>query len=253
MLISLLTVIACSDYNLAPNTAAPSIPENIEEPTATVIVNENDEPADDDTATTATEEPVETGACNGFVVQQAFRDDAITTSYATFSPVGDTFIEVRPGETARYQLAITASDCGNVTSHMIDIALDDEGGHDWLQLVNDAQVGMVLENQTEGITYDEYATHTLNVSNGDSLFYTWYDGEVGGSLNGAADNMDEINVEAGRSKIVEFDFTATEFAPIGTSFDVFLIDACWTDEATAQYVCDLNAGDGTAITVTIIE
>ena len=158
-----------------------------EEPTDTAVVTE--EPVEEDTG----DEPVSTDECNGFIVEQTFVDDAITESLAIFSPVGDTFLDVRQGETARYQLAITASDCGNITSHLIDLTVaGDADAHDWLQLVNDAEIGMPLLNQTDGITYEEYATHTLDVSNGSSLFYTWYDGENGGSLNGASDNMQEI-------------------------------------------------------------
>lgn len=118
---------ACSDYEMVGRheepADVPATETDGEEPevinvgdtaaetdTATVPVEDTEEPSEEDTG----DVPVETDECSGFLINQPYDiPDVATESYIIFSRIGDAEIEVRQGETAEFSFAATAHECGD--------------------------------------------------------------------------------------------------------------------------------------------
>ena len=126
-------------------------------------------------------------------------------------PTSDLHFEIRQSETARYQFAVTALECGDIDFNQTFLQVDDEACDTedcWIGDIALDYIPMNLTNMTDGITYEPYDL-SQQVHN---LVYGWHDEDTGGAYA----MMDTVHVAAGTTKIFEFDFTATNDIPIGT-------------------------------------
>ncbi len=257
MFLSLL-FLACSDYNLtAQDTEESTVPANLE-----VTGNESEtseEGAGSETSDSASsdelteedtgDEPVSSDEC-GFLNNQWYGNpDVETESLAIFSNVGDLHFEIRQGETARYQFAVTALKCGDIDLNRVILQVDDETCWTedcWMGDIALDYIPMNLTNQTDGVTYEPYDM-SQQIHN---LMYGWVDEHT----NGAYAAMDTVHVTAGTVKVFEFNFTATQDIPVGNTIRIFLADTVWTDNVTGNDVCGVDdCGTELAVTYTIIE
>mgnify|MGYP001572633677 CR=1 FL=1 len=258
-----LSLIGCSDYEINPiSTEEPAMPPSsssdvladepetneedvgTEAPTDTAVVTE--EPTEDvDTG----DELISSDECGFLVNQWLGNPDVETESLAIFTNVGDLHFEIRQSETARYQFAVTALECGDIDFNQTFLQVDDEACDTedcWIGDIALDYIPMNLTNMTDGITYEPYDL-SQQVHN---LVYGWHDEDTGGAYA----MMDTVHVAAGTTKIFEFDFTATNDIPIGNTIRIFLVDPIWTDNVTGNDVWNVDDG-GTelAVTYTIVE
>lgn len=256
----LLSLIACSDYSLLPQkedttppatSSTPDVssdePETNEEDAGSEAADSasNNEPTEEDTG----DEPVSSDEC-GFLVDQWFGSpDVETESLAIFANVGDLHFEIRQGETARYQFAVTALECGDIDFNRTSLQVDDEACNTddcWIGDIALDYIPMNLINATDGITFEPYDLSQLI----HDLVYSWNDEDTGGAYA----MMDTVHVAASTTKVFEFDFTATNDIPVGNTIRIFLTDPSWTDNTTGNKVSSVeDGGTEMAVTYTIIE
>ncbi|MEK7187674.1 MAG: hypothetical protein AAB691_02410 [Patescibacteria group bacterium] len=264
----ILFLAACSaDYNIIPEKVTEPAPSNVTDVPADEPETNNGDVDPEPTDTTATEqpnegednsdEPVFSTECGFTVVQGWNMPDVDTESLAIFSPVGDTDVVIQQGDTARYQIAVTALDCGGIDLNLTTITVSDfesDPYTGWLHQIGDDYDAMYLTDLTDGIVFDANSTnHQINPQ---QFFYTWKDAasNQGQELNSVNDNMMAVHVDAGTTKILEFDFTATDGAPVGTTFTIaFGVDVQWTDEVTGQMLWDWHGWEGTEVNYEVVE
>lgn len=251
---------ACSEYNLAPQKTEDAAPvtSNSDVTGGEPETNEEGVEAEDptDTATTeedASDEPVSSDEC-GFLVNQPYANpDVETESLAVFSNIGDTAVEIRQGEMARYQIAVTALECGDIDLNLALFEVQDsvcEAGVCWIDDLALSNIPMYFTSVTDGITFSPYDLDQ-QVNN---LIYVWKDevSNQGSPLNGVNGNMSTIHVSAGTTKIIQFDFTATETIPVGSTISIILGNSQWTDATTGNIVWDWSGIDN-KVSYTIVE
>lgn len=260
-----LALAACSDYEInkivepTNESATPSEPSEAtdgEEPEVTENEGDTAIPAEDTESEEPTEEedePISSDEC-GFLVNQPYAiPDVETESLAVFSNIGDTAFEIRQGETAHYQIVVTALECGDIDLNLALFEVQDtvcEVGVCWIDDLALSNIPMYFTNVTDGITFSPYDLDQ-QVNN---LIYVWKDevSNQGSPLNGVNGNMSTIHVSAGTTKIVEFDFTATETIPVGSTISIILGDSQWTDATTGNIVWDWSGIDN-QVSYTVIE
>lgn len=241
-----LLLSACSDYDMVVQKGEEPAAVPTEETDGTEPEVDN---ADDDTATetdTATvpveddtgDEPIDPNECEGFLINEGFDHYEETETFMVFSLVGDSEIEVRQGETAKLQIAATASNCGDAIFTGLTGVLStiDYNPASWVTSVeHSGEDSMVshLSGTAQFEPIDGY--NAMSDAYDRQIFYTWATDVANPNTQGA---MDEVYVDAATTEIFEFSFTATEYTPVGTTFDLYLIDPEWTDVGTGAEVWD---------------
>lgn len=177
--------------------------------------------------------------CNGFLVNQPLGNpDVETDSFAIFSLVGDSEIEVRQGETAKLPFTVTADSCGDIvlTGFTVVLSVIDYTPAEWVTDVEHSGEDSTVENVTGEAQFEPIDGYNSNADGYDQqLFYTWDTEVYNPNTQGA---MDEVYVEAATTQILEFSFTATEYVEPGISFDLYLVDPFWVDVGTGSEVWD---------------
>lgn len=203
-----------------------------EEPTETATGT--DQPAEDDTA----DDPVDPKECNGFLINEGYDHYEETETFALFSIVGDSEIEVRRGETARLQFAVTASNCGDLvfTGLTVVQSVIDYTPAQWVTDVESSELQSQMANLSGSAQFGPSTGYNCNEPGYDSqLFYWWRHDIYNANIQS---EMDEVYIDAATTEMFAFFFTATEYIPVGTSFDLYLMDPEWTDVGTGAEVWD---------------
>ncbi len=257
-LFSILSLAACSEYELS-NIADVDPNEELITPSQPFEATDGEEPEVTESEGTVSEpteevdEPIPSNEC-GFLIDQPYAiPDVETESLAIFSNIGDTAFEIRQGETAHYQIAVTALECGDIDLNLALFEVQDSVCHVddcWINGLATSNIPMYFANVTDGLTFDPYdLDQQMN-----NLIYVWKDevSNQGSPLNGVHGNMNTVHVSAGTTKIIEFEFTATETVPVGSTISIIMGDSQWTDTTTGNIVWDWSGIDN-KVSYTVIE
>ena len=246
--------VACFDYRLSaaqvdeetvPTTSTSSASAEIPAADAagTEVEEENDttgdtavieEPVEEDTD----DEPVDPNQCEGFLIYEGFDRYEETETFMVFSLVGDSEIEVRQGETAKLQIAATASNCGDAIFTGLTGVLStiDYNPASWVTSVEHGGINSTVSHLSGTAQFEPIDGYNVMSDEYDrQIFYTWDTEVTNPNTRGA---MDEVYVNAATTEIFEFPFAATEYVPVGTIFDLYLIDPLWNDVGTGAEVWD---------------
>lgn len=255
---------ACSDYNMVQKDEDTDVEMYVTpdsgEPVDTDVEDTGDSDVPVDTDEEAEEEPVDPKECNGFLINEGMGHYQATDTYAIFSLVGDSEIEVHQGETAKLPIAVTASNCGDLILTGFTVALstlDHATPADWVTNVEHSGQAATVENTSGSAQFESNEGYNLFVDGAAfQHFYRW-DSDV--SSFGSQAEMDDVYVDAATTQIVEFSFTATEYVEPGTSFEMYLSDPFWMDVGTGAEAWDTYyylpsfEDNAVRVTVTIVE
>jgi hypothetical protein len=242
------------------------VPEIVEESDGSILVidvNPANPPESDDDPLNDEEEPTPSDdhedaepppSCDHyFEMPYGFSDTVLTRSFVIYSVIGSSEIEVEQDETASFYFGVTAYECGDIDLSHLFIYAEDVDTPEWMPAVTDAEIPMQLELTSGSANIGTYTSFThLYAPNSDELHYSWNDGRVVSSVNNATDNFPGYVVEAGTTAVFRFDFMATSFAQVGTTFTLNLSEGFWIDVETGESVIDWWSAYGTGITVTVI-
>lgn len=213
----------------------------------------------EDTATDTALEPSE--ECPGYVIHNGFWDYddeghgtaqyVEVESLALFTPVGDTDVESTVGSDVTFSVAVTALTCGDVKLHTLFFVVEDYEGNEWLVEINNDQIesGYLREVSTDTEFTPITPGNMYVTPMGDELFYEWCAEELGDTR---CTDISTRDLPAGTSEIYQFTFSPGEYAPVGTTFEIHLAEAIWTDVTTGELIWDTLWSD-VPLNVTVVE
>jgi hypothetical protein len=175
----------------------------------------------------------------------------------TFTLISPTAVSVRPGEDIVLEFAVSSyNNCGDMEINKFFFGVYDftDDSYEWLRPLNDDAVPSYLEDLDNAVTFSPYAAHNMYVTPmGDQLFYEWGD-ETCWDVYCEPNDMPTQYVTATGERTYRFTWTASEYAPVGRTFDISLTDVGWTDIATGVEIhSDYTPYDQIGLQVTIVE
>lgn len=253
----ILSLAACSEYGIVPeldgSTAPPDFVPTEELVTDTV-----------DTTTGVTEETAPDSNCwfgtHTWPLVDTDNDgegdhlgEVGVKTLPVYSLVGPSDLTVSPGEDVTIQVAVTSyNECGDIDFNSLLYGVFDraENSHEWLKTVNDDVVESELGETVESVEFAPYAADNMNVTpTGDQLHYIWQDGSV---YFGSPANIAAQRVGASEERVFQFNWTASEYAPLGSTITIMLVEATWTDVTSGQRVLvDTEPMNSTEVTIHI--
>ena len=265
LLIALLSLVGCSDYQMVPDkydTAemVEELQEHLDDTPSDPIDGDEELDSDDlpdteseeDTAGGAETdpEPTEDPCATTQVISTGLWDDtdgdgdrelryAEVVAKPIFSHLGENAMEVAQGEVSPFDLVIT-NQCSPIRILNLFYLVDDDdlNGVGWLYEVNDGRVeaGYLSEYSTE-IEFDPIVAINLDWgTDADELHYEWCADGVGSSTCTDMSAAREIGADA--TELYPFEFTATDYAPVGTVYQQMIVQAVWQDLATGEIIWD---------------
>ena len=165
-------------------------------------------------------------------------------------------VTVHPGEEVILDVAITSyHECGDIDFHLFFFGIYDftDASYEWLKPLNDDQVLSDFEDLDNEEVFPPYAAENMRVTpTGDQLFYAWRDEE---SIEYYGSIINTQRVEAAGERLFRFTWTASDYAPIGRTFQISLTETGWTDVTTGAdiYFDYASLNQGIEIDVTVVE
>lgn len=249
-LLPLFTILtACSDYALTgisseDNAATPSEPSEATDGAEPAVTEEDEEideletePGTVPVEDAGTDEDLGSPGDCGFIISEGYGRYEETRSYAIFSIIGDDEIEIRPGEPATFQFAVTAHACGDIELQglMITLSVTDYTPANWVTRVEDGEKS-TMHNLSGDAEFESIDGYNCNEPGYDSqIFYDWNVEVTNPNTRG---HMEEIYIEAGHTEMLEFTLIPTEGIEPGTQFELYLLDPKWIDIETGADVWD---------------
>lgn len=281
MFFSTLFLAACSENNIvvretetkAPETAegyaemyVPSQSTTDTDPSGvggTDVEGDSTNPDDVDVETGSTDlEPTEDPCATTQVISTGLWDDtdgdgdrelvyAEVAAKPVFSHLGENAVEVAQGEESSFDLVIT-NQCSAIRIWNLFYLIDDDelNGEGWLYDINEERVeaGYLSEYST-GEEFTPIAAINLDWgTTSDELQYEWCSKDVGTSP--CTDMGDAREIGADETELYPFEFTATNYAPVGTVFQEMIVSVVWEDVATGTVVWDYTYD---IVDVTVVE
>lgn len=259
----IVSLFACSEYNIVPEKAeTPAEPSDVTDVPADVPeTNEEDvdtEPTDTDTATTeepSEDEDLDDDGC-WFAAWEYYNDyDIGVKTLPVYRLVSPAEVTVAPGDDVVLQFAVSSyNECGDIDLNALFFGVYDraEESYEWMKDVNDDSIDGYFEDVSGESEFNPYAASNMYVTpTGDQLHYIWQDGS-GMYTDYYPVNMATERVEAHEEKVYEFIWTASDYAPSGTTMTVMFTEVWWTDVTTNQKIGSTRQGlEGIEVTVHI--
>ncbi len=285
MLFSTLFLVACSENNIIVQESSSKVddPKNVEGYTevyvptqsttdtdpsgvGTMDVPEDSNPdgveTDTDTDTGTDLEPTEDPCATTQVISTGLWDDtdgdgdrelvyAEVYAKPIFSHLGEDAMEVTQGEESPFDLVVT-NQCSAIRIWNLFYLIDDDDldGEGWLYDINEERMeaGYLSEYST-GEEFSPIAAINLDWgTTSDELQYEWCSEDVGTSP--CTDMGDPREIGADETELYPFEFTATDYAPVGTIFQEMIVSVVWEDVATGTVVWDYSYD---IVDVTVVE
>lgn len=218
-----------TDSGVTQDTATPS--ENSDPDTA--IEDTDLEPSEDPCATT---QVVFTGLWDDTDGDGDLEHvNAEVYAKPIFSHLGDSATSVIRGDVSRYDLVIT-NQCAPIRVYNMFFLVDDVDGQ-WLYDISDDRIESgELTEYASGVEFSAIETHNLDWANADELHYEWCADGTGSAM--CVDMGSAREIGASSTEMYNFDFTATDYAPVGTVYQQMIVMIVWEDVTTGAMIWD---------------
>lgn len=194
-----------------------------------------------------------------FEISEGFDNYETTVTNMTYRLNGPSEIEIYQGDTVNFSFTTSADNCGaSLLNGMLIVVSSDEIA-DWVTSVDNSEEEMRLVHTTGSSQIDGLQGTNCNSDGSDrQVFYEW---DHTPNTPSADAYMDEVFVAAGEAEQFSFYFTQTTEIPVGTVFEIYMLDPSWIDLESGADVWDSyyygRQGDWdtglVVLTVTVVE
>ncbi len=161
-------------------------------------------------------------------------------------------VEISQGDTVELSYVILNTPCADIEVNSMFIGVYDWSNPEWLWDLFEASISMELEETSTGDQFTPHVPVNMFVTpTGDQLHYIW-NSDNGPYTNWGSTHMDDLVFTPGQAEVFTFIFTATEFAPIGSEFEISLTELTWTDVTTGHDIMSYPFWD-VATTVRVVD
>ncbi|MEK7183087.1 MAG: hypothetical protein AAB776_00455 [Patescibacteria group bacterium] len=173
-----------------------------------------------------------------------------------FTLLSPSAVTVRPGQDVPLEFSVASyKDCGDLDfNHFFFLVYDStEGSDEWLKPLYDEAVPSDFEALDSQIVFPPYAAENMAATPaGNELFYVWKDAY---STQSYGVSIITQRLGAWGERVFRFTWTASEYAPLGRTFNIHLMEVGWKDVTTGTQIYSDSSPyfQGVAIEVTVTE